>query len=521
MANPLLTRVALAAAPSVTGSPSATARKGAGRLGGLIAAPLILVVCAVLVVFGARYNQEAAPPSSGAIAPGVGIPAALIPIYEEAARAEHVNAFLLASVHDQETGFSTDASTYAVNGSGCAGPMQISAVPGSPCGCLWCEASVRNAYRAGVRPASYPDERRPHPSIYDNFDAVMAAAVILKGKVGGKEIPNLDDTAHAALCGYYGACSDGIAGNYADDVLNRAKQWQDASARAGFGSALGGTVPDAQGGIGFTAAPGTDFTYNEEPEIARRADAMGRALNLHLTGLSGHRTPEHNAAVGGSTTSQHLTGDAADIDGTQEIPEATLLQYGLHRPIPGTWLGTDGAIHDERDHLVLAPGTVHLAPAGGGTPGGPLQLASGERARILPNGLAAAPADAPQAVKAIIAAGNQINGKPYTYGGGHGIAPTAVGASYDCSAGVSHLLAGAGLLHVTEDSSALMSFGKPGVGRWVTIYSDPGHVYMYVAGIRWDTSGFAGDTSPNAGNGWHSNVRPRRPGDAVRHPEGL
>jgi hypothetical protein len=59
----------------------------------------------------------------------------------------------------------------------------------------------------------------------------MAAAAVLRGKVGGAPIPNLDDTAYQALCGYYGACADSAA-NYADTVMARAKQWQSAGALA-------------------------------------------------------------------------------------------------------------------------------------------------------------------------------------------------------------------------------------------------------------------------------------------------
>ena len=65
-----------------------------------------------------------------------------------------------------------------------------------------------------------------HPDVLDSFDNVMAAAVHLRGKVGGRPIPHLDTLAYRALCGYYGACSDGVAGNYAADVLARARAWE-------------------------------------------------------------------------------------------------------------------------------------------------------------------------------------------------------------------------------------------------------------------------------------------------------
>ena len=149
-------------------------------------------------------------------------------------------------------------------------------------------------------------------------------------------------------------------------------------------------------------------------------------------------------------------------------------------------------------------------------------LASGARAQLLPGGLAAAPADAPPAVREIIAAGNQIAGKPYLYGGGHGLPLSDVAPAYDCSSSVEHLLYGAGLLPVDYDaaSGTLESFGQPGPGRWVTLYASADHVFMYVAGLRWDTHNAAGPDDGSAGIGWHPLIR-SDDGFVARHPEGL
>ena len=146
----------------------------------------------------------------------------------------------------------------------------------------------------------------------------------------------------------------------------------------------------------------------------------------------------------------------------------------------------------------------------------------GERARLLPNGLAAAPAGAPQAVAEIIAAGNQIVGKPYVYGAGHGVALSAIAPAYDCSSSVEHLLYGARLVPVTDGaaSSALESFGVGGPGRWVTLYASSSHVFMYVAGLRWDTHDAAGPGDGSTGIGWHPLVR-SADGFVARHPVGL
>jgi hypothetical protein len=151
-----------------------------------------------------------------------------------------------------------------------------------------------------------------------------------------------------------------------------------------------------------------------------------------------------------------------------------------------------------------------------------IAVTSGELARLLPNGLVAAPAAAPSAVKAIIAAGNEIVGKPYVYGGGHGVPLFAIASAYDCSSSVEHLLYGARLLSVIDggSSASLESFGQPGPGRWVTIYANAGHVFMYVAGQRWDTHDAAGLGDGSPGIGWHPLVRSSA-GFIARHPAGL
>lgn len=149
-------------------------------------------------------------------------------------------------------------------------------------------------------------------------------------------------------------------------------------------------------------------------------------------------------------------------------------------------------------------------------------LTSGDRARLLPNGLAAAPADAPPSVRAMIAAGNQIVGKPYVYGGGHGLPLSEIAPGYDCSSSVEHLLYGAGLVPVTYSapSGELESFGDSGPGQWVTLYANSDHVFMYVAGLRWDTHNAAGPGDGSSGIGWHPLIRDSA-GFAARHPSGL
>jgi hypothetical protein len=170
-------------------------------------------------------------------------------------------------------------------------------------------------------------------------------------------------------------------------------------------------------------------------------------------------------------------------------------------------------------------GTVQIAvvsPACGAGGGGGVETTNGPRATLLSDDEAAAPATAPAAVKGIIAAGNQIVGKPYVYGGGHGLPLNQIASGYDCSSSVAHLLWGGGLLSVDGDMTAaeFEHWGLPGPGRWVTIYASANHVFMYVAGLRWDTHNAAGPDDGLPGIGWHPLVR-EDAGFVVRHPEGL
>jgi hypothetical protein len=168
-------------------------------------------------------------------------------------------------------------------------------------------------------------------------------------------------------------------------------------------------------------------------------------------------------------------------------------------------------------------GTVNVAAlAGDCTQAAGAPLTTGPHAQLLPNGDAAAPADAPAMVRGIIAAGNQIAGKPYLYGAAHGLPLSVVAAAYDCSSSVSHLLYGGGLLSPGGDmtSGEFESWGRAGPGRWVTIYASATHVYMYVAGLRWDTWNAAGAGDGSDGIGWHPLVRSGA-GFVVRHPAGL
>ena len=141
--------------------------------------------------------------------------------------------------------------------------------------------------------------------------------------------------------------------------------------------------------------------------------------------------------------------------------------------------------------------------------------ASPTQATLTPDRLALSPIAAPAAVQAVIDAGNQIAHLPYVWGGGHG---TYEDTGYDCSGSLSFVLSAAGLLNTTLTSGQLESWGAPGPGKWITVFAAPGHTFMYVAGLRFDTVALA-----ETGSRWSD-----RPADesnlgafVARHPPGL
>jgi hypothetical protein len=171
----------------------------------------------------------------------------------------------------------------------------------------------------------------------------------------------------------------------------------------------------------------------------------------------------------------------------------------------------------------------------GGSYSGPLPLTDGQQATILPDGLAAAPQDAPTAVKLAIAAGNEIIDKPYLWGGGHGTPLTVIASGYDCSGATSFVLYHAGVLGPWAQVAAqLESYAQPGPGQWITVYANSKHAFISVAGVVLDTAWYASTITPNvpsSGPRWQpqSIIAAQYAGDIAdghggfiqRHPEGL
>jgi hypothetical protein len=113
----------------------------------------------------------------------------------------------------------------------------------------------------------------------------------------------------------------------------------------GSGGYTGGGFASHGGEWGFFPAPGTNYAVGQEPQLAARLDSLGKALHLHLIGLSGYRTPQHSVEVGGFADDPHTRGDASDTPGVEGVPESTLSRFGLTRPFPGA---------AEADHIQLS-----------------------------------------------------------------------------------------------------------------------------------------------------------------------
>lgn len=241
------------------------------------------------------------------------------------------------------------------------------------------------------------------------------------------------------------------------------------------GCAQRGAAPGGSGapspGAGATASHGS---------AAPRAGASGQSANSV--------SQAHPQAV------EPVAGAAAAVS----VPAQAGVSVGppsrsLPQPISETQIRADLA----RSGMTANANQATLTPAG-----------------LAPAGLAVAPINAPAAVQEVIAAGNTIARLPYRYGGGHA---TYEDSAYDCSGSISYAFAAAHLLDHTVASGELARWGAPGPGKWITVFANAGHTFMYVAGLRFDTVALA-----DTGSRWSSRSATENVASfSVRHPPGL
>ena len=429
-----------------------------------------------------------------------GVPPVLIPMYQGASAKYGLGPqgpAVLAGINAIETGFGQNMGP---SSAGAIGWMQF--MPSS-----W-ETYGVDANGDGVKDPYNPE------------DAIYAAASYLS-------IAGMPADTYGAIFAY------NHADWYVEEVLANAGCYAQEVGAAGFSAAgLGPQIPVLKCSPNPAWKKDIPEEYMEAFEnaaaryelgkrgvwalaaVARLESNFGRGMDkpqLRREGPLGLDAWEwRQYAVDGDEDGRIRHGDPADAAATlaREIWSKGSIEAGVFAHNHAEWYVAEvmqGAEQIEGDCQVsYIDWRVAPLPAGFETPG--------PSAVITSDGQAAAPASAPPAVKAAIAAANSIATTPYVWGGGHG---SWYSYGYDCSGAVSFALYGAGLLDTPLTSGSLESYGEPGPGRWITIYANATHTYMVIAGLRWDTVGDASGTGPR----WH--IEPPYPeGFVVRHPTG-
>ena len=165
--------------------------------------------------------------------------------------------------------------------------------------------------------------------------------------------------------------------------------------------------------------------------------------------------------------------------------------------------------------LIALPAAPAAAAGGGTSVSGSGDSSGGGRcgdAKIV-HGKAKAPDCAPLRVKKVIWAANEIaKGKGYCYGGGHA---SFRDNCYDCSGAVSYALHGGDFVKSPMPSNGYFNWGRRGKGDHFTVYTQSSHMYLVIAGLRFDTS-----MTPGAGPGWSNEMRSSS-GFRARHRRGF
>lgn len=529
-------------------STQAAGRAVRGRVLALVGG-LASIAALLATATGGFMSEVTAAGSCTSVAPSppggpthvAGVPRRFLPYFEGAATRFDLGAHgwaYLAAINFVESRFDDTSMTgvgSGTNSAGAAGPMQIGVAGGA--GDTWDRIKVDDV-SGGTHP----------PSVYNEADAVYAAANYLHTSGAPANWAAAIFTYNRA--GWYVFEVQAAAQKY----LNAAAGQPVTSVRSNISSTTrsGGVITDKGGLVAGTvygdrhddngrgAYQGErlagDFSSGSPPyaELGGRTDAAARLL--------GHLAPGTGLKITNPLTGQSIVAYKHDFG----YGQGTHTLAG-HRYRIDLWWQTAQAIGIHGSAL------VQLQPVGGDTGptapdcqtgGGPVPVTPGSRAKILPDGTAEAPADAPQDVKQMIAAGNRINHFNYSYGGAHGDPaqtmnqthpnPTAVpgeeengGPGYDCSSATSYDLWGGGFGQTllggsVDDSGELENVGAPGPGKWVSIYANGGHAYIEVAGIYLDTAAGEGNppNPPTHGPRWaYHGTGPA--GFVVRHPPGL
>jgi cell wall-associated NlpC family hydrolase len=235
----------------------------------------------------------------------------------------------------------------------------------------------------------------------------------------------------------------------------------------GVAIASGRGVPDSRSAVLQTATP------TAAPAAAESVPSVSRDVLAEMTRREG--TPRQVVRLARRHARQRARIRARIAAARRAAAARAAAMHSAAVANPGYWVDRG------------ATAVAETAPA---SPAESAWLQGGRGGWVEGSGFARAPVNAPDAIKRAIQAGNEIARSPYLWGGGHG---RWQDSGYDCSGSVSYALARGGMLGYTLTSGQLMNWGEPGPGKWLTIYANEGHVFMYVAGLRFDTSGRAGD----------------------------
>ncbi len=259
-------------------------------------------------------------------------------------------------------------------------------------------------------------------------------------------------------------------------ALAKARPAHPGAGAAAAGVPRAGSAQAGAGAAGATLANGSSAAAGaggKRVSVAETADPQ------EASSFPAPATVHHKAAAAPASASQQIVaaGAPSDAEVKQELAQMQAVERSAKR----------------QQRLSLTP------VPGGESVGG--------------NGTIPIPPNVPEVVQRVIAGANAIADFPYVFGGGHG---SFVDNAYDCSGSVSYALAAGGLLSAPETSGELESWGAPGPGRYITIFANAGHTYMYVDGVLYDTAGRSGVYASR----WQV-IPTDNTGYVVRHPPGL
>jgi cell wall-associated NlpC family hydrolase len=275
------------------------------------------------------------------------------------------------------------------------------------------------------------------------------------------------------------------------------------------------------------AAAGARRTASADPATAAHSPATrtgaghrstaipAGAAHPSATGTATHSTPAHPAATAPAGKAVAVA-EVRDPEESKSFPVPSSVHHAAaitpsaaaEEVAPGAPSNAEVRQELNRMHAVESAARKQEAAAAATVPGGD---------SLGGNGQLPIPQDVPEVIQRVIAGANAITDFPYVYGGGHA---SFVDTAYDCSGSVSYALAAGGLLSAPETSGSLESWGAAGPGKWITVYANAGHTYMYVnIGGRWMRFDTVGRSGPYASR-WQPEIRSNA-GFVARHPPGL